>query len=545
MDNPPTTDDSPSSPSPPDIDLTGRTLGDFHVLRKLGQGGMGQVYLAEQISLKRKVALKILRPEMASNPTALQRFKTEAEAVARVTHASIVQIYAINTTDGITYMALEYVEGRNLREFLARKGPPELPLAVSIMRQVAAALQRASEMGIVHRDIKPENILLTRKGEVKVADFGLSRCLASEQPALNLTQSGVTMGTPLYMSPEQVEGKTLDCRTDIYSFGVTCYHMLAGHPPYQGSNAFDVALQHVRATPPPLSGIRPDLPEVVCAIVHKMMARDPAQRYQTGRELLKDLARLRDGMSGTTTTTLAARNFSVELVAPPFSSPAVPVVEPARSGGASTMITPAPPSRRGWLVALFGLTIVLALMTGAAMAWMRRQASAQAPSNPQPDPKSEPSREQALRSLVDYYLNPDKDGPKGNLPLGLGACQELGLFYLSQKRLDDAETLFTRMMKTTQLPRFPYLGGVGKATVLGLRDRADTATRSNDLFREVLSQVPAKRDQEIVKLWQNAQFREYVVKALKANQKNGVPDANVLPRLIEFRDKTPNRPPVG
>jgi eukaryotic-like serine/threonine-protein kinase len=198
-----------------ELDLSGRTLDDYQVLRHLGQGGMGQVYLAEQISLKRKVALKILRPELATDPTALPRFKLEATAVAQATHANIVQVFAIGEADGISYMALEYVEGRNLREYLVRKGPPDVPLALSIMRQVASALQRAGELGIIHRDIKPENILLTRKGEVKVADFGLARCLTGDGPVLNLTQSGVTMGTPLYMSPEQVEGKPVDGRTDI------------------------------------------------------------------------------------------------------------------------------------------------------------------------------------------------------------------------------------------------------------------------------------------------------------------------------------------
>src|SRR5262249_41493336 len=128
----------------------------------------------------RKVALKVLKPDTANNPSALARFKAEAEAVARLTHANIVQIYAIDEADGLTFMALEYVEGRNLREYLTRKGPPDLLLALSIMRQVAAALQRAGELGVVHRDVKPENILLTRKGEVKVADFGLSRVLAGD-----------------------------------------------------------------------------------------------------------------------------------------------------------------------------------------------------------------------------------------------------------------------------------------------------------------------------------------------------------------------------
>src|SRR5688572_20078172 len=195
---------APDSSSTKAADLTGRTLGDFHLIRKLGQGGMGQVYLARQTSLKRQVAVKILKSELAANETSLRRFQQEAEAVARINHANIVQVYFIGQADGLHYMALEYVEGKNLRDYLSRKGAPDLPIALNIMRQVALALQRASELGFVHRDIKPENILLTRKGEVKVADFGLSRCFAPDAQPLNITQSGVTMGTPLYMSPEQV-----------------------------------------------------------------------------------------------------------------------------------------------------------------------------------------------------------------------------------------------------------------------------------------------------------------------------------------------------
>src|SRR5262245_42198704 len=220
-----------ASPHRESQDLSGQALGDFQLLRLLGEGGMGQVYRAEQLSLKRRVALKLLRSELASNEVSRRRFEAEAKAVAKLTHANIVQVYAVGEHDGLLFMALEYVDGRNLREHLHHRGPPELPTALSILRQAASALQRAAELGIVHRDIKPENILLTRKGEVKVADFGLSRVLSENQPANNLTQTGTTMGTPLYMSPEQVEGKPLDHRTDIYSLGVTCYHMLAGQPP--------------------------------------------------------------------------------------------------------------------------------------------------------------------------------------------------------------------------------------------------------------------------------------------------------------------------
>ena len=167
-------------------------------------------------------------PDSPINDVSFQRFKAEAEAIARVTHPNIVQVYALGEENGIHYMALEYVEGRNLREYLSKKGTTDTALALSITRQVASALQRASEIGIIHRDIKPENILLTKRGEVKVADFGLSRYLKPDQNEVNLTQTGMTMGTPLYMSPEQVQGLVLDARTDIYSLGITCYQMLAG-----------------------------------------------------------------------------------------------------------------------------------------------------------------------------------------------------------------------------------------------------------------------------------------------------------------------------
>src|SRR6478752_3871075 len=184
--------DAPSDPTLPSdatraaesADLSGRTLGGFQVVRRIGGGGMGQVYLARQLSLKRPVALKFLKADLTRNPTALKRFEAEAHAVAKLNHPNIVQVYEFGEHDGLRYMALEYVEGRNLREYLARKGPPEPAIALSMMRQIATALARAHDQGLVHRDIKPENILVTRRAEVKVTDFGLSRFFAPGE-ALN------------------------------------------------------------------------------------------------------------------------------------------------------------------------------------------------------------------------------------------------------------------------------------------------------------------------------------------------------------------------
>ena len=259
-------------------DLSGRQIGGFHLLRRLGKGAMAEVYLAEQPQLKRWVAVKILKPELAGDATYVRRFEREALAAARLVHANIVQVHEVGHVDGLHYIVQEYVQGQNLRDWLARNGPPLLQPALSIMRQIAAALAKAAEQGVVHRDIKPENIMITAAGEVKVADFGLARVLnETNSAATALTQVGVTMGTPLYMSPEQVEGRTLDHRSDLYSFGVLCYHLLTGKPPFTGDTALAVAVQHVKTQPQPLELQRADLPPALCRVVHQMLAKDPDQ----------------------------------------------------------------------------------------------------------------------------------------------------------------------------------------------------------------------------------------------------------------------------
>lgn len=508
-----TTPPSEAAPRPHGPDLTGRTLGDFHILRRLGQGGMGQVYLAEQISLKRRVALKLLRPDLAADATSLQRFRLEAEAVARATHANIVQVYAIDQAEGLHYMALEYVEGRNLKEYLAKKGPPSALQAVGLMRQVASALQRAAELGIVHRDIKPENILLTRKGEVKVADFGLARCLAPDTQPLNLTQSGQTLGTPLYMSPEQVEGKPLDPRSDIYSFGVTCYHMLAGHPPFRGTSAFEVALQHVRDEPTPLQSVRPDLPPGLCAVVHKMMAKKPEERYPTGRELLRDLTRVREGLAGSTAGAISLPSATL-----------------------SPLPAARPPRRRPYW--LFVGSLLLALGAGAGLGWLRIHAHAQAPAPEEPAGEAEADdglfsqrkREQFLKEAVQHYANPGNDPSK--IDLGLSHAAELGGFYLDQGRLDEADQFFLAE-SGQQTAEYAVLGKLGHATVLALRNQP---AESNKAFLELLGDKkrfgdPRWRRQFLGKNPQLHQLHQWVAKALDYNAANAA--ESPFPRELE------------
>jgi tRNA A-37 threonylcarbamoyl transferase component Bud32 len=282
-----------SAPAAPALDLVGKQVEDFRVLRRLGAGGMAEVFLAEQISLKRPVALKVLKQELldGSDDTHLRRFTQEATAAANLNHAHIVQVYAIGEHQGVHYIAQEYVPGLTLREWLRRNGPPDPLVAIRVLRQVALALQAAGEAGIVHRDVKPENILLTKKGDAKVTDFGLAQ-LSQTNERVQLTQVGITMGTPLYMSPEQVAGKPLDHRSDLYSLGVTAYHLLAGNPPFRGETALSIAVQHLNSPPEPLVTLRPDLPVALCELVDRMMEKRPELRYQTAADLAEDLRSL-------------------------------------------------------------------------------------------------------------------------------------------------------------------------------------------------------------------------------------------------------------
>ncbi len=275
-----------------ELDLLGQTVGDYLILRRLGCGGMAYVYLAEQRSLKRNVALKIMRRDFVNDPNYVNRFMREAQSAASLSQANIVQIYEVGQDGPWHYIAQEYVAGKNLRQYLVKHGVLEPIMAYNVLRQVALALQKAAEQGVVHRDIKPENIMIAANGEVKVADFGLAR-IQNNPGHSDLTQIGIAMGTPLYMSPEQIEGRAVDHRSDIYSLGVTAFHVLTGKPPFEGDTPLAVALQHVNKLPEPLSKYRPDLPVEFCALIEKMMAKKPEDRIQSASELLRELRKIR------------------------------------------------------------------------------------------------------------------------------------------------------------------------------------------------------------------------------------------------------------
>ena len=452
---------------------TGQTIGDFLILRKIGQGGMGQVYLARQQSLKRDVALKILKCDLATNPTALQRFKSEAEAVAKITHSNIVQVFAVGEEFGVHYMALEFVEGRNLREYLARKGPPDLPIAIAIIRQVAAALQRAFELGLVHRDIKPENIMVTRKAEVKVADFGLSRFFTGEAASVNLTQSGVTLGTPLYMSPEQIRGEPTDHRSDIYSFGVTCYHLLAGEPPFKGKTPFEVTIQHVQNEPPPLAGLRPDLPPDLCAMVHKMMAKRVEDRYPTARDVIRDLNKVREGLS-------LGLNTSQVGNAPAYLSGLTTAFPDAN--GTTLSLSPLKKSVPWSRYAGYASAFLLLAGGGFAIAatWPRANSTSIAVVDTGL-PTARPSEQVVATRELDLLAKIDNRNT--GFEESLSAAIQLGLLYVQDRRWTDADALFKKM-ETDKLFRGPppqealfvWAGKFGRGVSLSHQDKAVEST---------------------------------------------------------------------
>jgi len=249
---------------------------------------MADVYLALQASLNRQVALKVLKPDLARDESYVQRFHREAQAAAALVQSNIVQIYEVGQAEGFHFIAQEYVQGRNLKQYLVRNGAVEPVMAVNILSQCARALQKSGELHVVHRDIKPENIMLSSKGEVKITDFGLAR-LNNQTNEETLTQIGITMGTPLYMSPEQVEGGHVDTRSDIYSLGVTAYHMLAGHPPFQGDSPLAIAVQQVKDQAIPLHTLRRDVPEELCEVIHAMISKSPDDRPVDAKQLLRDL----------------------------------------------------------------------------------------------------------------------------------------------------------------------------------------------------------------------------------------------------------------
>jgi serine/threonine-protein kinase len=295
--------------------------GRYELHRRLGRGGMAEVFLARDQLLDRPVAVKVLFPEFATDPSFVERFRREATAAANLNHPNIVGVYDWGEADNTYFIVMEYVDGRTLSEVLKAEGPLHPDRVADIGSDVAAALGFAHRNGVVHRDVKPGNVIVTSAGNVKVADFGIARAMAATSDD-DLTQVGTVMGTAAYFSPEQARGDSVDPRSDIYSLGCVLYELVVGRPPFSGETPVAIAYKHVHESPVPPRHHNAELPQAIEAIILKCLAKNPVNRYPSAEDLRADLRRFREGN----------RILAEPVMAPPVDPGVTGVLAPTAVG---------------------------------------------------------------------------------------------------------------------------------------------------------------------------------------------------------------------
>ena len=381
----------PSTPPPPIPAMIAtptpageRYIGKYRVKGELGRGGMGAVYLAEQPGLGREVAIKELIQSAATDPVALKRFLQEAQVMARTSHPNLVQVHDLELTGETNYIVLEFVRGKSLRDWLNR-GPIPPPQVFAVMHGVLQALDYAHKHAIVHRDMKPENVLLSDDGMVKVADFGIARLTDDTGVGGTATKTGTTVGTPQYMSPEQVASSKVDGRSDLYSTGIMFYELVAGQAPFTANESdgpFTLMAKHVQAPPKPPSLHRPGLDLALEEAILKSISKRPEDRYQTGQEFDDAISRIADRLFPGWQRSLepgADLSKMVPGATPsPMIMPATPIgiasQQPAMAVPPQAVYNPTPPAKPvvkqstgclGALVGTLSLAVVVALLAAA------------------------------------------------------------------------------------------------------------------------------------------------------------------------------------
>ncbi|NOZ79157.1 MAG: serine/threonine protein kinase, partial [Acidobacteria bacterium] len=357
-------------------------IGHYRIISEIGRGGMGVVYKAEEESLDRFVAVKVLGEHLTQDEGYVKRFQREAQAAARLNHPNIVQIYFIGEDDGRHYFAMEYVSGQSLQEILRIRGKLPPGEAIQLVLQAASGLAAAHAAGIIHRDIKPANLMITREGHVKITDFGLAR---PTEAATRLTATGMLMGTPAYLAPEQCLDKTIDQRADIFSLGVTLFEMVTGRRPFEASSPVALLKIIADAVPPALDHVSADPDDPLRRILARMLAKDPGERYQSCRELIPDLSRWPEASPHADDHAAAAvpvpppptGGVSPEALAQTptihVDSAASPPPPPRQAPAAEPRTPPPPPAQGGrrtavWIVLAIVL-LVGALATAGVIAW--------------------------------------------------------------------------------------------------------------------------------------------------------------------------------
>ena len=335
--------------------------GRYRIVRKLGAGGMANVYLAEDEVLGRRVAIKILNDRHAGDDQFVERFRREAKNAAGLSHPNIVSIYDRGEAEGTYYIAMEYLDGRSLKELIVARGPAPIHLAIDYARQILAAIRFAHRHGIVHRDIKPHNVLVDGEGRLKVTDFGIARAGTSQ-----MTEAGSIIGTAQYLSPEQAKGAPVDETSDLYSVGVVLYELLTGVVPFSGDTPVEIAMKHLSRVPEPPSSRRAEVPRDLDLIVMRALAKDPSERYHSAEEMDADLKRVAKGVAISPATEEAATAI---ISRPP---PAPTAVTEARTGVREVPPFAPPPAyydyeeprRRAFWPWLIALVFVLGAIVG-------------------------------------------------------------------------------------------------------------------------------------------------------------------------------------